>query len=71
MPFCVCTLTACWFFCNIFVKLEHFILFSYFDKYHNFIYLHDKHKINGSEAVHIKRIPIRLTFHMKAVIMYA
>ena len=26
-------------FCNIFVKLEHFILFSYFDKYmYNFIY---------------------------------
>ena len=24
--------------CNIFVELEHFILFNNFDKYHNFIY---------------------------------
>ena len=31
---CVCTLTVC----NIFVELEHFILFNNFDKYHNFIY---------------------------------
>ena len=38
--------------CNIFVKLEHFILFNNFDKYHNFI-LQDKHKINGSKAVHV------------------
>ena len=36
--------------CNIFVELEHFILFNNFDKYHNFIYdlSQDKHKINGS-----------------------
>ena len=32
--------------CNIFVKLEHFILVRYFDMYHTFIYYnHDKHKI--------------------------
>ena len=34
--------------CNIFVELEHFILFNNLDKYHNFYLLQDKHKINGS-----------------------
>ena len=38
--------------CNI-VELEHFILFNNFDKYQNFNYLQDKHKINGTKAVHI------------------
>ena len=49
MPFCVCTLTGVLMLCNIFV-----ILFNKFDKYHNFILLHDKHKINGSQAVDVK-----------------
>ena len=34
--------------CHIFVELQQFILFIKFDKYHNFIYLQDKHKINDS-----------------------
>ena len=34
--------------CNIFVKLEHFILFNKFDKYHNFFY----YRINIKLMVH-------------------
>ena len=34
--------------CNIFVALEHFILFNNFDKYHNFIY----YRINIELMVH-------------------
>ena len=34
---------------NIFVELEHFILFNNFDKYHAQLhFLQDKHTINGS-----------------------
>ena len=49
MSFCVCTFN---YFdsilCNIFVELEHCILFNNFDKYHNFIY----HRINMKLMAH-------------------
>ena len=38
--------------CNIFVEVEHFILFNNFDKYHNFIY-YRINKINGWKAIHV------------------
>ena len=47
MPFCV-YFDSMMILCNIFVKWAHFILFNNFGKYHIFIYLQDKHKINGS-----------------------
>ena len=41
--------------CNIFVELEHFILFNNFDTLWvpELHLLQDKHKINGTKAVHI------------------
>ena len=42
--------------CNIFVKLEHFILFNNFDVPQLHV-LQDKHKLYGSKAIHVNIWP--------------